>query len=125
MANTGIYIRQPLFGGVASVPKNPQALKPPPLPVWKTPGAFLANSVAALPEVAFVGERFGDDTHSIIILLQKDPEGVLNAIYAAEQKLYSEFPKAKFSVRVKTVGPGSIETLAREYVIRWMTPENG
>jgi hypothetical protein len=126
MANTGIHVRQPLFGGVASVPKNPQAPKAPSLAYWKTPGAFLANAIAALPEVVFVGERFADDTHSVIVLLKQDPEGTLDAIYSAEQKLYKEFPKAKFSVRVRTgANPSSIESLAREYVIRWVKPENG
>ena len=126
MANTGIHVRQPLFGGVTSAPKNPQAPKPPPLAYWKTPGAFLANAIAALSEVVFVGERFADDTHSIVVLLKQDPEVVLDAIYSAEQKLYKEFPTSKFSVRVRTgVNPSSIENLAREYVIRWVKPENG
>lgn len=94
------------------------------LPVtWRTPGTDLADAVRDKREVLLVTEKFDDDAHRITIVLEKDPEHVLDAIYDAEQALYRHHPGVRFSLRVMTRPPGwSPQSLLRQAIPLHISP---
>jgi hypothetical protein len=123
LANTAVRVRQPLFAGAQSVPE-PQT-KPKKFQVfqWNTHGTYLTRSLRKLAEVSFIGEQFSGDTISLLVLLTSDPESVLDKVYSEEQNLYKVFPKAKFSLRVKTdPAGGDLQSLIKQYLPRWVKP---
>ncbi len=73
---------------------------------WRTPGTDLADAIRDKREVLLVTERFDEDAHCITVVLEKDPEILLDAIYDAEQALYQRHPGVHFSLRVMTRPPG-------------------
>ena len=72
---------------------------------WLTPGRVLAERIAHREEVRLVLERLGPNRNIVFVVLERDPEDILNLIYDAEHELYSRFQRLPFDVRVTTVGP--------------------
>ena len=67
---------------------------------WMTPGSSMAEALCGLPEVRSVHERIDPDRFTVFIILDRDPESVLDAVFDAEHRLYEEFRKMPFDVRV-------------------------
>ena len=87
---------------------------------WPTPGLELSREIAALPEVRLIAERFETNRYSVYVILDRDPEGVLDCIYAAESGLYHRLPRLPFDVRVMTPPPGWDEAaLKRDALVRY------
>lgn len=98
-------------------------LLPPEPKEWLTPGRHLASRVRQRQEVRAVLERLEPDRYSVFVILDKDPEELLDSIYEAESELYALFPKTPFDVRVMCPGPDwSAEDLRRESIAHYDRP---
>lgn len=96
----------------------------PPFPsVRSTPGLEMARAVAHHPAVAMVLERFEVGRHTVFIVLDRDPENLLDTIYDAEGSLYGRFAGLPFDVRVMTLTPGwSPADLERQWIVHYERP---
>ena len=72
---------------------------------WLTPGVHVFQAVAGRPEVRMVVERLEKDRYSVFVVLDSDPEDLLDAIFDAERELYSRSGGLPFDVRVMRPGP--------------------
>jgi hypothetical protein len=72
---------------------------------WKTPGSVLAQNLRGVAEIRMILERMEPDRYSVFVVLDSDPEAVLDRIFETEASLYREFPKMPFDVRVTTPSP--------------------
>lgn len=70
-----------------------------------TPGSSLSEALSGIPEVRSVHERIDPDRYTVFVILDRDPENVLDAVFDAEHRLYEEFPKMPFDVRVMRPQP--------------------
>ena len=70
---------------------------------WQTPGLYLAQRVANNSLVRFVGERVQTDYLQIIIVVDDDPDELLDNIFTVEQEMYKKFNKLQFDVRVRVI----------------------
>jgi len=79
---------------------------------WQTPGKYLAGEIASHPLVRFIGERIQTDYLQTVIVIDDNPEVLLDKIFSLEQKLYTKFKGLRFDVRVRTIPPSEdIETI--------------
>lgn len=82
---------------------------------WLTPGAHLAQAVCTRPEVRLVLERLDADRYSVFVVLEHDPEDLLDQIIDAESELYTKFRWLPFDVRIMKPSPDwSDEDLKRD-----------
>jgi hypothetical protein len=72
---------------------------------WLTPGAYISRAIAHRPEVRYVLERLEQSRLAVFVILESDPEEILDAIFDAERELYSTFRGLPFDVRVRTPSP--------------------
>lgn len=87
---------------------------------WPTPGSALAERLAGIPELRLVVERFESSGYVVTVVLERDPEAVLDQVYEAEKELYSAFTKIPFDVRVMTPGEGwTEESLLANGILRY------
>lgn len=70
-------------------------------PVWLTPGSLIAQWVASIPHVRFVAERLEGIRYAVFVVLDDDPEEVLDAIFQAEQEVMRHVPNMTFDMRVR------------------------
>lgn len=67
---------------------------------WLTPGAHVAQAVCTRPEVRLVLERLDADRYSVFVVLDEDPEDLLDQIIDAEHDLYTRFRWLPFDIRI-------------------------
>ncbi|HHT9146433.1 MAG: hypothetical protein Q7J76_04205 [Candidatus Brocadiaceae bacterium] len=70
---------------------------------WQTPGLYLAQKVARNPLVRFVGENLQTDIIQVVIIVEDDPEDLVDSIFSAEQEMYNKFNKLRFDVRLRVI----------------------
>ena len=70
---------------------------------WQTPGLYLAKQISSDSSVRFVGEKYESDYLQTIIILDDDPESLLDKIFSMEQRMYEKFKGLRFDVRVKVI----------------------
>jgi len=70
---------------------------------WQTPGLYLAEKLAGSNLVRFIGEKFQPDYLQAIIVIDDNPEELLDRIFSLEQKLYTKFKGLRFDVRVRVI----------------------
>jgi hypothetical protein len=90
---------------------------------WATPGSHIASAIGMEPGVRFVLERFDGDRSSVVVVLDDDPEPLLDAIFDAERELYEVFKDSVFDVRV-TKPPRDWDSadLVRTSIVRHRRP---
>ena len=54
-----------------------------------------------------MGEKIFNDYIQIILLIDDEPEDLLDKIFTIEQEMFSVFKKIKFDLRLKTASPDS------------------
>lgn len=87
---------------------------------WQTPGLLMAQNIIENPLVRFVGERYQSDYIQTIIVLDDDPEYLLDTIFEAEKDLYKIFSGLHFDIRVRVIPPGErIDNIERDAVIHY------
>lgn len=74
-----------------------------PSETWVTPAALLKAVAQSHSEVRYVLERYGE-RHAIFVVLDKDPESLLDAILDVESEIYRRFHKLPFDLRIMTPG---------------------
>lgn len=70
---------------------------------WMTPGLYFAQKITNNQLVRFIGEKFQVDYLQIIIVIDNDPDELLNEIFSIEQEMYKEFEWIRFDVRVRVI----------------------
>jgi len=84
---------------------------------WQTPGLYLAQKVARNPLVRFVGENLQTDFIQVIIIVEDDPENLVDSIFSAEQEMYIKFNKLRFDVRLRVIpAKESIEIIKKSTI---------
>ena len=83
---------------------------------WLTPGVQFASRLATHPLVRFIGEKVQPGYLQTVIIVDDNPESLLNEIFTIEQSLYAELKGFRFEVRVLTTPSAeSIETIKNTY----------
>jgi len=72
---------------------------------WTTPAIHLASRIAHRDEVRLVLERLEPDHYSVFVVLDRDPEDLLDEIFEAEQDLHGRYRGIPFDVRVIRPAP--------------------
>ena len=72
---------------------------------WQTPGLYMAQKISSHREIRFVGEKYEVDYLQTILVLDHDPEDLLDQIFSIEQEMYSKFKGLRFDVRVRVIPP--------------------
>ena len=68
---------------------------------WLSPASFLKGLAAQRREVRYVLERYGE-RHAILVVLEKDPEDLLDAILEVEAEIHRRFHRLPFDLRIMT-----------------------
>src|SRR5258708_23856352 len=72
---------------------------------WQTPGLYFAERISSNPNVRFVGALVEKDHIQVIIVIDSDPEELLDKIFSVEEEMYSLPKSLRFHCRVRVV-PG-------------------
>ena len=70
---------------------------------WQTPGLYITQGIANNPLVRYVGEKILADYLQTIIVIDDDPEELIDKIFSVEQELYDKFKKLRFDVRLRVI----------------------
>lgn len=70
---------------------------------WLTPSLYMVQHIGTEPLVRFIGERVESDHMQTIILIDDDPEDLLDKIFNSEQEMYKKFKGLRFDVRVQVL----------------------
>lgn len=84
---------------------------------WQTPGVCIAEEIKGYPKVRFVGEKMQVDYMQTIIVLDDDPEDLLDKIFSTEQKMYKDFENLRFDLRVRVIPENETIDLIRKNTI--------
>jgi hypothetical protein len=91
---------------------------------WQTPGLYFAERISSNPAVRFVGELVEKDHIQVIIVVDNDPEELLDKIFATEEEMYSLPKSLRFDCRVRVVpAQENIETISMSYLPRYERPQ--
>ena len=69
---------------------------------WLTPGSYIAKSIAGRGEVRMVLQRPETDRCSVYVVLDEDPEDLLDFIFNEEQEFRKSHKMFLFDLRVIT-----------------------
>jgi hypothetical protein len=87
---------------------------------WRTPGLCIAQEISKYPLVRFVGEKVQDDYLQTIVVVDDDPEELLDKIFSVEQELYEKFKGLRFDIRVRVMSPReNIDTIKLSAIIHY------
>ena len=68
---------------------------------WMTPGSLMAHQLSAIPQVRFVAERLEGARYAVFVVLDDDPEEVLDSVFDAERQTMQRLPGISFDLRVR------------------------
>ena len=92
----------------------------PPSVEWLTPARHIARAIGHRREVRLVAERLEADRYAVFVVLETDPEDLLDLIVDAEHELYDLFRGFPFDIRVMTPPSGwSDADLRRESIVHF------
>lgn len=84
---------------------------------WQTPGLYLANKIASNSLVRFVGEKMQTDYLQTIIVVDDDPEELVEKIFSVEQEIYKRFKNLRFDVRLRVISTeGNIDIIQKSTI---------
>ena len=70
---------------------------------WQTPGLYLAYKIANNSLIRFIGEKMQTDYLQTIIVVDDDPEDLVDNIFSVEQEMYKKFKDLRFDVRLRVI----------------------
>lgn len=70
---------------------------------WQTPGLYLTDKMASNSLVRFIGEKMQTDYLQTIIVVDDDPENLVDNIFSVEQEMYKKFKNLRFDVRLRVI----------------------
>lgn len=86
---------------------------------WQTPAVYLAQKIASNHLVRFIGEKVQSDYLQTIVVIDDDPEELLNEIFSIEQEMYRKFEGLRFDVRVRVISTQEdIEVIKKSSITR-------
>lgn len=109
-----VLLKDPLFKPYKE--EKPEVLLPRDLN-WQTPGSYIAQEIVSNPLVRFVGEEIQPDCMQTIIVVDDDPEELVDKLFSIEQEMYKIFIKLRFDVRLRVVPKGEDIEVIRKTVI--------
>lgn len=68
--------------------------------LWKTPGTEFLSALEDQKEIRFIGEQIWPDRRIVFIVLEDDPDPLLDRIFETEARLMKRFARLPFDVRV-------------------------
>jgi len=77
----------------------------PEIKEWLTPGSIITREMAHFAEVRLVAERLGNNGYVVFLILEDDPEEVLDAAFDAERRAMAMIPQIPFDLRVRKPHP--------------------
>jgi len=87
---------------------------------WSTPGLYLAQRVAGLDDVEWIGEKIESKFHLIFVLLREYREDALDSIFGVEQEMYRIFRRLPFDLRTaRAESPLRRDSLEREWIVHF------
>lgn len=72
---------------------------------WLTPGVYIAQKIANNAFVRFIGDKMQEDYLQTILVIDDDPEDLLNKAFSLEQEIYKRFKGLRFDLRVRVIPP--------------------
>ena len=75
---------------------------------WQTPGIYLAQKIFGRKELRCIAEKFKIDHYQIYVILDDDPEELLDLIFDTEKKIFQKFSGVKVDIRVSVFPPKKI-----------------
>ena len=88
---------------------------------WRTPGLVLAKQISEIDQVRAIYEKVDAEGYTVSVLLDDDPEDVLDRVFTAEQSLYESFKEMPFDVRVMRRDPEwDVQPLEQSTVCRFL-----
>ena len=109
-----VLLEDPLFKPYKE--EKPEVISPYDLN-WQTPGSYIAQEIVSNPLVRFVGEEIQPDCMQTIIVVDDDPEELVDKIFSTEQEMYKKFVKLRFDVRLRVVPKGEGIEIIKKTVI--------
>ena len=70
---------------------------------WETPSAFLFEKIGVDPLIRFIGEKLLTGCLQIIVVIDDEPEELVDRIFSIEQEMYSKFKKMHFDLRLRVI----------------------
>lgn len=87
---------------------------------WITPALYLADNIKRKKFVRLIGESFYTDYLQVIVVLEDDPEEILDEIFSIEEKMRKQFNNVNFDIRVRVISNGeSVENIRKNFIIRY------
>jgi hypothetical protein len=72
---------------------------------WQTPGMYLAQKIFGNNLLRCIAEKFKGDHYQIYVILDDDPEELLDLIFDTEQKIFEKFSGVKVDIRISVFHP--------------------
>lgn len=87
---------------------------------WQTPGLYLALNIGSHPLVRLIGEKYYSDYLQTIIIIDDDPEELLDKIFSIEKEIRERFKKMNFDIRLRVI-PASedIKEIKQDLLLRY------
>lgn len=87
---------------------------------WQTPGLYLAQRIANNPQVHFIGDKIYMEYIQTIIVIDNDPEELLDKILSLEQEIYKRFEGLRFDLRIRVIpSKDDINTIKNSTIIQY------
>jgi hypothetical protein len=87
---------------------------------WHTPGSFLFNKIGIDPSIRFIGEKNLADYLQIIVVLDDDPEELVDRIFSIEQKMFKRFKNFRFDIRLQVISKEeNIEAIKKNTIVHY------
>lgn len=72
---------------------------------WLTPGVYIAQKITNNAFVRFIGDKMQEDYLQTILVIDDDPEDLLDKAFSLEQEIYRKFKGLRFDLRIRVVPP--------------------
>ncbi len=88
--------------------------------IWQTPATYLINRLGRTPQVRLIGDRYYPEYLQTIVVLEDDPEGLLDKIFSIEVEMRKKFKNINFDLRVCVItSEEEIEKMKQGLLIRY------
>jgi len=91
---------------------------------WQTPGLYLQQKINNNPLVRLIGEIYYQEYLQVVIVIDDDPEKLLDKIFTIEREMYNNFKEINFDLRVRVINKEEqIEDIKQSLIIRYERKE--
>jgi len=91
---------------------------------WQTPGLYLQQKISNNSLVRLIGEIYYQEYLQVVIVIDDDPEKLLDKIFTIEREMYHNFKEINFDLRVRVINKEEqIEDIKQSLIIRYERKE--